>query len=164
MSDNVHGNSNAGRWKPIGPALAAYVAQQQAPQSRTGSSEVVRSPSAEKIEIGSGSGRNPGAAAKPVPPVVTARNKLGTAFLEALQDHFARHGESAIQSVFEKDKYQYLRIIAALMPKVLPRENTSLDDMNDDQIRELLGAIRHVRSRGHGAPAAGPLGANAPRQ
>jgi hypothetical protein len=97
-------------------------------------------------------------ASKEAPRPLGARHALGTAFLEALQKHFAQYGEAAIHSVFEESPYQYLRIVAALMPKLLHLEDTTLDEMNDDDIRELLAAIRLVRARAHGAAAAGPLG------
>jgi hypothetical protein len=163
MSASVRDNANAGRWMPIGPALAAYAARQQALEKESRSQDGIPA-TAEKAEVRSELGRNSGAATKASPRALAARTKLGTAFLEALQRHFAEHGESAIAKVFEQNPYQYLRIIAALMPKVLPRENGDLDEMNNEQIRELLGAIRHVRARGHGAAAAGSLGSSTSRQ
>jgi hypothetical protein len=163
MSGNIRDNPNAGRWMPLGPALAAYAARQQALEKDSRSQDGIRATAA-KTETRIESSRNSGAAAKASPRALAARTKLGTAFLEALQSHFAEHGEAAIAKVFEQNPYQYLRIIAALMPKVLPRENGDLEDMNDEQIRELLGAIRHVRARGHGASAAGSLGPCTARQ
>jgi|SRR5215472_6669754 len=163
VSGNVRSNPTAGRWMPIGPALAAYAARQQALEKESGSQHGTRA-TAERTEARIEPGRNFGAGARTSPRASAARTKLGAAFLEALQRHFAEHGEAAITKVFEQNPYQYLRIIAALMPKVLPRENGDLDDMNDEQIRELLGAIRHVRARGHGAPATGSLGPSTSRQ
>jgi len=90
-----------------------------------------------------------------------ARTALGTALLEALQKHFAQHGEAAIDSVLQQSPYQYLRIVAGLTPKLLHLEDTILDEMSDDEIRELLAAIRLFRARAHGPPgaaAASPLG------
>jgi hypothetical protein len=156
MSASVRDDANAARWMPIGPALAAYAARQQALEKESRSLDGIR----KEMETRSEPGRNSGAATKASPRALAARTKLGTAFLEALQRHFAEHGESAIAKVFEQNPYQYLRIIAALMPKVLPRENGDLDEMNNEQIRELLG----VRARGHGEGASGALGPSTSRQ
>jgi hypothetical protein len=46
-----------------------------------------------------------------------ARNKLGTAFLEALQQDFEQHGIEAIAECREKKPDKYVAICASLLPK-----------------------------------------------
>src|SRR5262245_31884747 len=45
------------------------------------------------------------------------RNKLGTAFLEALQQDFEQHGVEAIAECREKKPDKYVAICASLLPK-----------------------------------------------
>jgi Family of unknown function (DUF5681) len=53
-----------------------------------------------------------------------ARNKLGEAFLDALQADFEEHGASVIAEVREKLPHQYLKIIASILPKELGLDDT----------------------------------------
>ena len=46
-----------------------------------------------------------------------SRNRLGTAFLEALQRDFEQHGPSAIAECREKKPDKYVAICASLLPK-----------------------------------------------
>ena len=53
-----------------------------------------------------GGGRKPG-----------ARNKLGTAFLDALQESFESHGKQAIERVLKSDPATYLKLVANILPR-----------------------------------------------
>jgi Family of unknown function (DUF5681) len=46
-----------------------------------------------------------------------ARNRLGTAFLEALEADFNEHGVEAIEKVRENKPDVYIKIVADLLPK-----------------------------------------------
>ena len=46
-----------------------------------------------------------------------ARSKLTEAFLNALQQDFAEHGEAVVRAVRSERPADYLRTVAALMPK-----------------------------------------------
>src|SRR5262245_6027745 len=46
-----------------------------------------------------------------------SRNKLGEAFLQALQEDFEQHGAAAIQECREKKPEKYVAICASLLPK-----------------------------------------------
>ena len=89
---------------------------------------------------------------------VGARNKLGTAFIEAMQEDFATHGKITIEKVRADRPHEYLKIVAALLPKELHLKDTTLDDIPDDDLSEILGAIRAVRAGQNGAATAGPPG------
>jgi hypothetical protein len=59
----------------------------------------------------------PGQSGNPLGRPVGARQKLGTAFVEALESDFLQHGVAAIQAVREKRPHDYLKVIASLLPR-----------------------------------------------
>ena len=46
-----------------------------------------------------------------------ARAKLGEAFLQAMQQSFAKHGEETIETVRVEKPDQYLKVVASILPK-----------------------------------------------
>jgi hypothetical protein len=74
------------------------------------------------------------------------RNKLGEAFLEAMQKDFDEHGEETIATVRENKPDQYLKVIASILPKDLNVNVNHLHEMSDDellnQMRQLDATIR----------------------
>lgn len=78
-----------------------------------------------------------------------ARNKLGEAFLEALHDDFAEHGKQAIIDTRTDKPDQYLRVIAATLPKELNVKVSELDELSDDQLaRQLAAGLAALASAG----------------
>lgn len=71
-----------------------------------------------------------------------SRNKLGEAFIEAIYDDFKENGVKAIERVRAKQPAQYLKVIASILPKELHIKDASLDDMSDDELIEILAALR----------------------
>lgn len=68
-----------------------------------------------------------------------ARNKLGEAFIEALNDDFSKHGVQAIIEVRETKPDQYLKVIASLMPKDVNLNITDdTSEMSDDELAERI--------------------------
>ena len=59
----------------------------------------------------------PGQSGNPKGRPKGARNRLGTAFLEALEGDFNRFGSQAIAQVREKKPEVYMRVVADLLPK-----------------------------------------------
>lgn len=59
----------------------------------------------------------PGQSGNPKGRPKGARNRLGTAFLEALEDDFNRFGSQAITQVREQKPEVYMRVVAGLLPK-----------------------------------------------
>jgi len=59
----------------------------------------------------------PGQSGNPKGRPKGARNRLGTAFLEALEDDFNQFGPNAIAQVREKKPEVYMRVVADLLPK-----------------------------------------------
>lgn len=52
-----------------------------------------------------------------------ARAKLGEAFLEAMLSDFKEHGVLAVQTVRAEKPDQYLKVIAAILPKEITGED-----------------------------------------
>jgi hypothetical protein len=59
----------------------------------------------------------PGQSGNPTGRPKGARNRLGTAFLEALEADFNQFGPQAIAQVREKKPEVYMRVVADLLPK-----------------------------------------------
>lgn len=70
-----------------------------------------------------------------------ARNKLGEAFLEALNDDFQQHGVAAIQVVRAEKPDQYLKVIASLLPKDHNININNADDLSDAELAERIRAL-----------------------
>ena len=72
-----------------------------------------------------------------------ARNKLGEAFLQALHDDFAENGVEAIARTRKEKPDQYLKVIAATLPKELNVKVSEIDELSDEQIARQLASIAH---------------------
>ena len=84
----------------------------------------------------------PGQSGNPAGRPKGARNKLGEAFIQALQEDFEAHGVAAVQAVRTDKPDQYLKVIASLMPKEHRLSvSDQFTDMTDD---ELTGRIRQL--------------------
>lgn len=84
-----------------------------------------------------------------------SRNKLGEAFIEAMHDDFLTHGKEVIETVRAEKPDQYLKVIASILPKELHVKDASLDDMSDNELIELLAAVRSLASSDSGKKAGG---------
>ena len=73
-----------------------------------------------------------------------SRNKLGEAFLSALQDDFQENGVAAIERVRMERPDAYIKALVQLMPRVLEVDDTSelTDEQLDARIRQIV-AILH---------------------
>lgn len=70
------------------------------------------------------------------------RNRLGEAFLEALEADFNDNGKSAIENCRVVDPAGYVRVIAGLLPKELKIERGAMDELSDDELSRLIDIIR----------------------
>lgn len=89
-----------------------------------------------------------------------SRNKLGEAFIEAMHDDFQQHGKSVIETVRAEKPDQYLKVIASILPKELHVKDASLEDMSDNELVELLAAVRSLTAS-NGREKAGGRGREA---
>jgi len=69
------------------------------------------------------------------------REQLGRAFLKAIADDFVHNGKKAIETVREERPHDYVRLVAALLPKEFPC-NPGIEDMTDDELARALTEIR----------------------
>lgn len=99
---------------------------------------------------------NPGSSGRPK----GSRNKLGEAFIEALNADFAEHGPQVIETVRLEKPDQYLKVIASILPKDLNVNVNNMDALTDDElierIRQLDSTIRpFLDAQGAGAVGIG---------
>jgi len=70
-----------------------------------------------------------------------SRNKLGEAFIAALQKDFEANGEVVIQEVRATKPDQYLKVIASLLPKQFELPESELGKFTDEQLGHLFAAL-----------------------
>jgi hypothetical protein len=71
-----------------------------------------------------------------------SRNKLGEEFISALHDDFKANGVKAIETVRAEKPDQYLKVIAAIVPKELHLKDGTFDGLSDDDLAILLAFVR----------------------
>ena len=85
--------------------------------------------------FGAGNRANPGG--KPV----NARNRITAKFLDVLSKDFDEHGEAAIIATRKEDPVAYVKVVSALLPKEVVLDKRPLEDLTDDQLRDLLARL-----------------------
>lgn len=95
----------------------------------------------------------PGQSGNPTGRPRGSRNKLGTAFIEALHDDFHEHGVAVIEEVRKERPHEYLKVVASLLPKELHVKDVSIDDLTDDELGDILTGIRSLIAGGGEAKA-----------
>ena len=71
-----------------------------------------------------------------------ARNKLSMAFVEALSKEFDAHGEEAIRIMRKENPADFLKIIAAIVPKEFEITDSRLNEIPDDELDALIEIAR----------------------
>lgn len=74
-----------------------------------------------------------------------SRNKLNEDFIRALSDDFAKHGGEVIAKVRAEKPDAYLKVVASLSPKHVEVKDTTLDDLERDELAALLDAVKQAR-------------------
>jgi Family of unknown function (DUF5681) len=71
-----------------------------------------------------------------------ARNKLSETFLQALADDFDSHGKDVIEKVRADRPHDYLKVIAAVLPKRMEIEDAAptrrASDLTDDELAGII--------------------------
>ena len=75
-----------------------------------------------------------------------SKNKLQYKFLTALQADFEGNGEAVIRICRIEEPIKYLQLVAGLMPKELLISDNALDGMSDEQLLEVIAAIRKAKA------------------
>lgn len=99
---------------------------------------------AKKVDPRSKGWIKPGEVRNPVGRTKGARDKLGKAFLEAMQADFEVYGEKVIETVRTDKPDQYLKIIASILPKELNVNTSALGDMSDDELAAVFASLRSL--------------------
>jgi hypothetical protein len=71
-----------------------------------------------------------------------SRNKLSEEFIAALCEDFELHGEAVIDTVRRTRPADYLRIVAALVPKEFSVAGGSLEDLSDEELAQAISDLR----------------------
>ena len=72
------------------------------------------------------------------------RTKLAEMFLDQLLADWRRHGAETIAQVRKEKPDQYLKLVAALLPRQNDAEPDPLDGLTDEQLAILVAAARHA--------------------
>ena len=83
----------------------------------------------------------PGKSGNPIGRPKGARSKLGEEFLQDMLADWKEHGAAVISAVRIDKPDQYLKVVAAVLPKELNVKVSELDDLTDDQLARQLAAI-----------------------
>jgi hypothetical protein len=71
-----------------------------------------------------------------------ARNKISTAFLEALAKDFEEHGEAAIKIMRVEKPSEYVRMIASILPREFEITENRLMEIPDDELDFIIERTR----------------------
>lgn len=94
----------------------------------------------------------PGQSGNPNGRPKSSRNKLGEAFLEALNNDFTQHGVKAIETVRTERPHEYLKVVASILPKELNVNTRAVEEMSDDDLAAGIAALQSlIASQGAGA-------------
>src|SRR4028119_715198 len=96
----------------------------------------------------------PGESGNPAGRPKGSRNKLGEEFIQALHADFQEHGKAVIARVREEKPADYMKVVAALLPKELHIKDTTVEDMSDDELLSTLTAVRGIIASSPGEEAA----------
>jgi hypothetical protein len=103
----------------------------------------------------------PGQSGNPKGRPKGSRNKLSESFISALSDDFEKNGVAVIAAVRAEKPAEYLKIIAAIVPKEINVNDMTLQDMSDEELLERLDEVRSIAAALAGAKAGGRIGSKA---
>lgn len=84
----------------------------------------------------------PGQSGNPAGRPKGSRNKLGEAFVTALQADFEAHGVQVIETVRTERPHEYLKVVASLLPKQVEIKEGAFDGLSDEELSALVVAAR----------------------
>jgi len=88
------------------------------------------------------------------PRATEGQPKTPSAGLHAvLASDFAQYGNDAVKALRLERPHDYLKLVAALIPKDVPPANPTVEDMTDDEFIRVLNALKPRAPGGSSAPA-----------
>jgi len=75
---------------------------------------------------------------------IAARAALAAALLETIAADFTQHGKEAIEVLRKERPHDYVKLVAALLPKDLQSEHPTIEEMTDDELASALVAVRSL--------------------
>ena len=84
----------------------------------------------------------PGQVANPAGRPKGARNRLGEQFLQDLYDDWFSYGNQVLAEVRERKPAIYLQVVASILPKILQIKEDDLEGMSDNELADIIAAIR----------------------
>ncbi len=76
-----------------------------------------------------------------------SRNRLHGAFVSALEDDFREYGPATIVIVRKERPAEYLKIVAAILPKEFIIEDGRLENISDEELAEVVELLKSERAR-----------------
>jgi len=80
----------------------------------------------------------PGQSGNPAGRTKGSRNRLGEDFIAAMHADFDQYGVDVIEKVREEDPTQYLKVIAAIIPREVIHTPGGLEDVDDELLERLF--------------------------
>ena len=75
-----------------------------------------------------------------------SRNKLGEQLISDLYADWMEHGPAAIAAMRRQKPAEYVKVVAAILPKEVKVNERPLEEMSTDEIRDAIARIDEVRS------------------
>jgi hypothetical protein len=89
----------------------------------------------------------PGQSGNPAGRPRGSRVKLGEAFLSDLMADWEEHGTTAVKAMREKSPGDYVKVVAATLPKELNVKVSELDELSDEQLARQLASLASQLAR-----------------
>jgi|SRR5213592_3737487 ribulose bisphosphate carboxylase small subunit len=89
----------------------------------------------------------PGQSGNPAGRPKGSRNKLGELFLSDLMADWEENGAKAIKDMREEKPGDYVKVVAATLPRELNVKVSELDELSDEQIARQLASIASQLAR-----------------
>ncbi len=90
----------------------------------------------------------PGQSGNPKGRPKNAKQKLSDSFLADMLEAWEAKGKGAIDKVIEERPHEFLKVVAAIVPKELHVKAGALEEITDDELISQLDAVRSLLASG----------------